>query len=190
MSQQDSFNPYRAPDVAIQATASMPPPPGETFWRDGDDLLCLRDTPFPAHCVKCGVAVRKDELKKRTFYWHAPGWYVLILVSILIYAIAAMIVRKRSSHVLGLCAQHRRRRNRFVLLAAGAFLVAPLLGFGVGGDLGFGLGLVVFLVMLIAGLIGARILVPRRMDERYARYKGVAPALLARLPSLPAALRG
>ncbi|MBB4128201.1 MFS family permease [Xanthomonas translucens] len=188
MSQQDSFNPYQAPDTAIQV-ASMPPLPGETLWRDGDDLLCVRDTPFPARCVKCGAALRNDELKKRTFYWHAPGWYVLILVSVVIYAIAALIARKRSSHVLGICAEHRRRRNRFVLLAAAAFVAGPLLGFAVGDEAGLWLGLAVFLAMLIAGMFGARILVPRRMDERYARYKGVAPAFLARLPTLPAALR-
>ncbi|WP_369978359.1 hypothetical protein [Xanthomonas bundabergensis] len=189
MSQQDSFNPYQAPDAVIQPATLPPPLPGEALWRDGKDLLCLRDTPFPAHCVKCGVALRNDELKKRTFYWHAPGWYVLILVSIVIYAIAALIARKRSSHVLGMCAEHRHRRNRFVLLTAGAFLAGPLLGFGVGGDLGLWLGVIVFLGMLIAGMIGARILVPRRMDERYARYRGVAPAFLARLPTLPPALR-
>ncbi|OAX54577.1 hypothetical protein [Xanthomonas graminis] len=187
MSQQDSFNPYRAPDSASQITPL--PPPDETLWRDGDDLLCLRDTPFPAHCVKCGVALRKDELNKRSFYWHPPGWYVLILVSIVIYAIAALVARKRSSHVLGLCAAHRRRRDRFILLTAGAFVAGPLLGFAVGDEAGLWLGLGLFLVMLVVGLLGARILVPRRMDERYARYKGVAPAFLARLPALPAALR-
>ncbi|UYB52608.1 hypothetical protein OCJ37_01175 [Xanthomonas sp. AM6] len=190
MAQQDSFNPYQAPGAAIQAATAPPPLPGEALWRDGNDLLCVRDTPFPAHCVKCGMALRNDELKKRTFYWHAPAWYALVLVSIVIYAIVAVIVRKRSGHMLGMCTAHRRRRNWFVLLAVGAFVAGPLLGFAVGGDAGFGLGLVVFLAMSVTGMIGARILVPRRMDERYARYKGVAPAFLARLPSLPPALRG
>ncbi|WP_267120774.1 hypothetical protein, partial [Xanthomonas sacchari] len=188
MTEQGSFNPYQAPSVA--SPSSLPPPlPGETLWRDGTDLLCLRDAPFPPHCVKCGAALGNDELKKRTFYWHAPGWYALILVSILVYAIAALVARKRSSHVLGMCAAHRRRRNRYILLIAGAFLVGPLLGFAVGGESGFWLGGAVFLVMLIWGMFGARILVPRRMDERYARYKGLAPAFLARLPALPPALR-
>ncbi|MDQ1091345.1 hypothetical protein QE400_000758 [Xanthomonas sacchari] len=188
MTEQGSFNPYQAPSVATPS--SQPPPlPGETLWRDGNELLCLRDTPFPPHCVKCGVALRNDELKKRTFYWHAPGWYVLILVSILVYAIAALVARKRSSHVLGMCAEHRRRRIRFILLGVGAFVAAPLLGFAIGGDLGFGVGTAVFLVMLIWGMFGARILVPRRMDERYARYKGLAPEFLARLPMLPPYLR-
>ncbi|WP_295957903.1 hypothetical protein [uncultured Xanthomonas sp.] len=139
--------------------------------------------------MKCGAPLGNDELKKRTFYWHAPGWYALILVSILVYAIAALVARKRSSHVLGMCAAHRRRRNRYILLIAGAFLVGPLLGVAVGGESGFWLGGAVFLVMLIWGMFGARILVPRRMDERYARYKGLAPAFLARLPALPPALR-
>jgi hypothetical protein len=68
-------------------------------------------------------------------------------------------------------------------------VAGPLLGFAVGNEAGIWLGLGLFLAMLVAGLLGARILVPRRMDERYARYKGVAPAFLARLPALPAALR-
>ncbi|MCI2244492.1 hypothetical protein L3067_07680 [Xanthomonas sp. PPL568] len=188
MTEQGSFNPYQAPSVAT--ASSLPPPlPGETLWRDGNEVLCLRDTPFPPHCVKCGVALRSDELKKRTFYWHAPGWYALILVSVVIYLIAALVARKRSSHVLGMCAEHRRRRNRFVLLSVGAFLAGPLLGFAAGDDLGWVVGPLVFLVMLIWGMLGARILVPRRMDERYARYKGLAPAFLSRLPALPPALR-
>ncbi len=121
------------------------------------------------------VALRNDELNKRTFYWHAPGWYVLILVSVVIYAIAALIACKRSSHVLGMCAAPRRRRNRFILLTAGAFVAGPLLGSAIGGEAGVWLGLGLFLVMLVVSLLGARILVPWRMDERYARYKGVAP---------------
>ncbi|WP_371184061.1 hypothetical protein [Xanthomonas sacchari] len=188
MAEQGSFNPYQAPSVA--SPSSLPPPlPGETLWRDGTDLLCLRDAPFPPHCVKCGAALQADELKQRTFYWHASGWYVLLLVNIMVYAVAALIARKRSSHMLGMCAAHRRRRNRFMLLTAGAFLVGPLLGFAVGGDLGLGLGVVVFLTMLIWGMVGARILVPRRIDQRYARYKGLAPAFLERLPMLPPYLR-
>jgi hypothetical protein len=186
--QQDAFNPYQAPDTAIEA-ADMPPLPGQTLWRDGEELLCLRDTPFPPHCVKCGAALRSDDMKSRTFYWHAPGWYALILVSILVYAIAALIARKRSSHLLGLCETHRRRRTGFILLTLGAFLAGPLLGIAIGDDLGWIVGTLVFLVMLIWGMFGARILVPRRIDERYARYKGVAPALLARLPVLPRGMR-
>ncbi|WP_353940068.1 hypothetical protein [Xanthomonas sacchari] len=188
MTEQGSFNPYQAPSVA--SPSSLPPPlPGETLWRAGGELVCLRDAPFPPHCVKCGAALQADELKQRTFYWHASGWYVLLLVNIVVYAVAALVARKRSSHMLGMCATHRRRRNRFMLLTAGAFLVGPLLGFAVGGDLGAGLGVVAFLTMLIWGMVGARILVPRRIDQRYARYKGLAPAFLERLPMLPPYLR-
>lgn len=191
---QDSFNPYRVPDAGAALPGSMPPLPDEALWRDGNELVCRRDAVLPPHCIKCDARLREDERKAHTFYWHTPWLLLLVLVSVLVYAIVAVIVRKRSAHLLGLCQAHRRRRAGFLSLMVGAVLVPPALGYAIGSatdaQTGTVAGIVLFLAMFVAGIRGARLLIPRRIDEGYARYRGVCDAFLARLPPLPPSLRG
>ena len=62
-------------------------------WREGNVLIVRKNVALPPRCVKCG-APAEGPLMKRTYYWHDPILYILILAGILIYAIVALIVRK------------------------------------------------------------------------------------------------
>lgn len=179
----EELNPYAAP----KALAEPPPVPGAAAdnsrcWRDGNELVAKPEADLPRFCVKCGQPAA--EYRERKFYWHSPWLYLLILVHIIIYAIVALIVRKRANHKVGLCEAHQKRRRAYMALAW--LSLVPLLGgFATGRGGMMLLGLLVWLVMLFWGLLGMQILKPKRIDEGLAVYRGVAPAFLAQLPRYP-----
>jgi hypothetical protein len=78
---------------------------------------------LPQLCVKCGAPADGKPVVK-TFYWHNPAFYLIILAGVLIYVIVAMIVRKSIRVSVPLCAQHAHRRSIAVTLA----WVLPLIG--------------------------------------------------------------
>lgn len=178
-----SFNPYSPPEARVDAWAQPVEGDGDVAWRDGKDLVVMRDKPLPRRCVKCNAHVT-GAVKPRKFYWHTPWLYLLILIGILLYAIIALIARKKSEHAVALCAEHARRRNRVILGAFGAFFLGLLVAFS-GTDY-FGLGILLFIVAILVGLFGARLLVARKMDDRYVRFRGASPAFLDSLPAFPA----
>ncbi|MGH8062515.1 MAG: hypothetical protein ACREO7_10965 [Pseudoxanthomonas sp.] len=177
----DALNPYAPPAASLQAEAVIAE---GKYWREGKQLVVRDQCKLPARCIKCGAAAPLAA-KPRKFYWHSPAWYLLILLSILIYAIAALIVRKKVEVTLGLCAGHSQRRKLgiaaclagiaggFVLLFAGLskdsspmMLAGPLL----------------VLAGIICGLVFGRLMTPARIDHDFARFNGCSPAFLALLP--------
>lgn len=176
----NEFNPYAAP--ASSAIDASPGGDDGTFWRDGDELLVRPGADLPKYCVKCGRPAR--EYRQRVFYWHSPWLYLLILLHMFIYVIVAVIVRKPAAHRVGLCLEHGRRRRNFVVMAW-LSLVPLAAGFLAGGAAMISLGMLAFVVLLLWGLLGMRILNPRRIDTELAVYRGAATAFLARLPRYP-----
>lgn len=178
----NEFNPYAAPQSAALAPPLERSAGPENCWRDGPDLLARPHADLPCYCVKCGEPAA--DYRKRSFYWHSPWLYLLILVQMLVYLVVALIVRKQGHHQVGLCATHQGQRRRFILMAWLSLL--PLFGgFVVESGPALLLGLLAFFVMLFWGLIGMRILKPRRITSELAVYSGVSPRLLARLPHYP-----
>ena len=174
MHETNAFNPYAAPQSAVLPPALERSGGTEDCWRDGPDL--------PRYCVKCGEPA--VDYRKRSFYWHSPWLYLLILLQMIIYLIVALIVRRQGQHQVGLCAAHQRQRRHFMLMAWLSPL--PLIaGFVLETATTVLLGSLAFFVMLFWGLIGMRILKPRRITRELAVYGGVSPRLLARLPRYP-----
>jgi hypothetical protein len=174
-----SFNPYAAPESNLSAQGSG----GSRCWRVGPGLLfVMPSSDLPPRCVKCNEpAVRPVKLRK--MYWHSGAWYLLILLNILIYAIAAMAVRKRVDISPGLCQAHARRRAWFVF---GAFAAIIVLVFGglvmisTNGQLA-AVMLILGIIAMFVGAIGSRIITPIHIDERGARFKGCSEAFLQSL---------
>ncbi|QWP77340.1 hypothetical protein J5226_02740 [Lysobacter sp. K5869] len=178
-----TFNPYEAPQSAF-ADTSTESDDRHGPWRDGADLIALRDSHLPGRCVKCN-APGKTRLKK-IYYWHSAWWLLLILFNLLVYALAAMIVRKKCRLEASLCERHARHRSRLIaaaLACLGGFALA--LGLGIANDSGpllLAAGLMM-LVGIVVGVIAGRTLYPKRITERYARFGGGGREFLATLPA-------
>src|SRR5689334_10194557 len=87
---------------AINASASWS---SDGVWRQNDGLVMHRAATLPDRCIKCNRPANGRVLTKR-FAWHHPAWYLLIFAGLLIYAIAALIVRKQVVLHLPLCDEH------------------------------------------------------------------------------------
>jgi hypothetical protein len=177
------FNPYEAPKAEVAPSSGFRET-GAGLWRNGSLLVMRKDAWLPDRCVKCNAPAEARRLR-RNLSWHAPGWYILVLFNVLIYLIAALIVRKTARIEIGLCQGHWFRRRRAIAVG----WVAVLAGMGMffyglsTAEPGMSLvgGLVAFFG-LITGVVGSQTVVATRIDETYAWLKKVHPAFLAELP--------
>lgn len=170
-------NPYAPPTVGGYYDV---PAEGE-LYRDGKILIVRDGAAFPDRCVRCNRPAQGFRLK-RTFYWHPQVWYLLILVSILIYAIVAMIIRKKATLEIPICPEHRSRRRTFTGLAFLAPLALCIGGGVLARDL---LGLwiaVAVLVAIVFGILASQLLTPDRIEDEWAYLKGAHQDFLAELP--------
>lgn len=182
------INPYAAPetDVAIGAVVAVPDE-GEGLWRDGGLLVMDKTASLPERCVVCNAPASGRPLRRR-LAWHAPGWYLLVLFNLLVYAIAALVVRKKADIRVGLCEAHRARRRTWMAVAWLLTLAAVILPFLlaiISADAGLVGMLLILPLILIAGLIGilgTRVVYARRIDSTFAWIGGVSPEFLAALP--------
>lgn len=127
--------------------------------------------------------------KPKTFSWHHPGWYLLILPGLLIYVVVGTLMSKRAKISIGLCQAHRARRRNFGLAAFALMLVGLGALFGAvaaeeGSYLGLISGVSLFAAVMLA-VFGTRVLYPDRIDRNEARLKGCGDVFLASLPSEP-----
>src|SRR6185369_3413944 len=124
-------------------------------------------------------------VKIRKLYWHAPGWYALILLNLLIYLIVALCVRHKAQVAAGLCPVHRQRRDARILigwLGTLGGIAAAVWGGYASYPAVLIAGLVLFLVGLIVGAFGTRIVTPTHMDGRVVTLSGCGESFLASLP--------
>ena len=162
-------------------------------WQDGIRLVVPKDGPLPMRCVKCNGPAAPEFTWRKTLYWHTPALYILIVFpGLLIYAIVALIVRKRSRVEAGLCELHGRKRRKRILIGwlialAGAASIAGAFWAGsqqnnLAGILALA-GIVLLLTSLVWALVAVRVLWPSQIDARYAWLNGACPEYLQSLPS-------
>jgi hypothetical protein len=152
--------------------------------REGRDLIVWRGGTLPPYCVKCGMAAHQQPVQRK-FYWHSPLLYLTILASLLIYAIIALIVRKRFDLGVPLCESHFRQRRIWMSVAAALMLMAfPALILGITYDYPIA-GILVCLATLLGGAIlwsaVAPILRPRRITDEMAVFRGAHESFFGRL---------
>lgn len=146
-------------------------------------FVVSRDTILPPQCVKCGNPATEPWLRK-TFYWHHPGFYVL-LISPLIYVIVALIVNKKVALWVPLCGAHKKMRSA-LLWTAGILLVGciplPVALGSNGDDSAVTLAICLGIAMFIAGgicLACSSLLRPTYIGAQAAEFTGACPAFLA-----------
>jgi hypothetical protein len=177
-------NPY-APSRASLAGALATPAAGSGgIWRDGSVLVLAADATLPHRCVKCNEPAQTPT-KERKVYWHSSWVYLLIILNVLIYAVVALILRKKAVIAPGLCAHHKARRRVWLALVwamvmAGLALVC--MGIGQGSPPAGFSGLLLMLTSVLLAMFVARILRPQRIDVRYVRLKGCGGQFLESVP--------
>jgi hypothetical protein len=156
----------------------------QPLQRQGRDLIVWKGATLPPYCVKCGIVSHQQPVERK-FYWHSPLLYLTILAGVLVYAIVAMIVRKRFDLAVPLCDSHFRLRRIWLSVSAALMLVAfPALFVGLSMDYP-GTGIVVCLATLLGGAIAwssvAPILRPTRITEEMAVFRGAHESFFGRL---------
>ena len=154
------------------------------MWREGKVLVMRKGGDFPDRCIKCNAASVAPKRRYR-LGWHSPWWYLLILLAILLYAIVAMIVRKKATIHVGLCERHQKRVVLGRIVGWGGFaveLALVLLSVSTGNPNYALAALGLALPWLIAAMVINRLVLPVRIDDRYVRLKGCGPDFLRSLP--------
>ena len=142
----------------------------------------------PGTCAVCGLASQPMPISK-TIYWHST-WLYLLVFNLLVYAIAAVILRYKIVCQFELCEEHQRRRTRAIrqawivipLALISPFLLAQILS-------GEFLGFVVLLFVLgivfscLFGHYRSRVIWSVGMTKDYAWFGGVSKEYLTSLPT-------
>ena len=163
-----------------------PQPTSATVWRDGKSLVAAAGVSLPACCARCNGAVSKPPIK-RTLYWHQSWIYLLILLSILIYIIVAIIVRKKAVAYIPLCDAHRRQRWMFIAVSWVLALLGPVvmvIALGSVNPSGWEelLGLIIFVAGTVLGLWKGRLVATRKIDGDKVWINGFCREYLDGLP--------
>ena len=177
-------SPTQVLGYAGPATGQMNP--GFGVWREGKQLVIIQGAELPDACVLCGGHTNGRRLT-RSYSWHNP-WIFIILLSPLIYIIVALIVRKSIKLSVPICEAHLKRRAWMIAVAWLTFVGGIVAGVVLGQDkryvdIGFAVGLFGFVGALIIGLIGSRLMTPKFIDKRIAKFGGVSENYLSGLPS-------
>jgi hypothetical protein len=177
--QTADVNPKRA--TALESDR-VPP----AICATGNLLLVPRGLVLPARCVKCGNA-SSEPWPRITFSWHHPGYYCFIISPIL-YAIVALIVRKTIKLSVPLCKAHKSIRKKRLLMATvlliGCIPLPTALGVYVGNDNADIVAICLGIAMFISGLFFlafASPMKPTRISSVSAEFQGVCPEFLAGL---------
>jgi hypothetical protein len=162
------------------------PPPSHglaNIWRNKSLLVMTKEAPLPGRCIKCNTYT--DETLKRKLTWHHPALYLLIFISILIYVVVALVVRKTATVNIGFCPEHLAARRKNVAITWGLG-VLTILSFVVGAmleDFTFVFAaMALILATAIYGIVTLRVVVPTKIDEHFVWLKGVNADYLQEFP--------
>jgi len=158
--------------------------PSGSFWRAGRNLVCSINTTLPKRCVKCNTATEAKQIK-RNLCWHHPLISLLILVNILVYAVVAMIVRKRAVALISVCPQHRKMRRNAILTSWALVIGGPVvLIAGAANQSGWiaAAGGVLFVAGITYGIVRGRLVTAKKIDKEFLWLSGCGPEFLAAFP--------
>lgn len=126
------INPYAAPQHEV-VVSPLPVETSGGVWRDGKLLVMHKQAVLPDRCVKCNQPAG-GRRRKRSLSWHHPGYFLLVLASVLVYVIMALVVRQTAKIEIGMCEIHRRKRWQAIATSWLLVLIGILAIFG-GGSL-------------------------------------------------------
>ncbi len=146
---------------------------------------------LPNRCVKCGAAPNEPWLDL-TFFWHHPALY-LLLINPLIYLIVSLVVGKKVTLAVPLCAAHKQIRKKrlwtgWLLLIACIPLPAAMAAY-IGNDAASTLAVWLGIALFLCGiglLLAARPLRATHIGQASAEFSGACPDVLDAMEQAPA----
>ena len=194
-------SPLQPPPMPPQTLAYASPPMGAVgaAWRQGNQLVTPREVDLGDVCVKCGAPAEGWRWNK-TLYWISSVYILLIFVpfGLIILLIVYLAARKSAKVSAGLCPEHRKRRQTGMIittllaLAGGVGLVAGIqvAAESRSSDPPIGVlvvlaGIVLLIASVVTGTTMARVLSPKKMDDRYAWFRGAGNGYLRTLNTVP-----
>ena len=159
-------------------------------WRSGDLLVAPVGATLPDRCVRCNAAAAKRV--RRRFSWHTPIYYWLILTGFLPYLFVALLVSRRATFEVPLCADHFAKNQKLKLLVLPPLLLGGwMVYWGILHDAGALVilpGFAVLFLALVPALMANGIVKPKRIDRSHAWLKGASAPYLDSLPVGPSLL--
>lgn len=179
-------NPYAPPQAVVEER------PQADCAREGKWAVVATGSDLPPRCIVCNAPARLP-VKKVRVSWHNPWIYVLLLVNILVYVIAAVIARKSADLHVGLCEQHTARRRLRVGICLG--LAAACLAWGgiqgvTDPESDYGLPIALSLLPLLVSYFVGRRVYASRITQEYVRIGGCKEPFLASLGRDQPGVRG
>jgi hypothetical protein len=162
------------------------PPPSHNFntvWRSNALLVMTKQASLPNRCIKCNAPT--GERLRRKLQWHHPALYLLILVSLLVYWVVAMVVRKTAVVNFGLCEEHGESRKLSMIitvLLAFVAILSSIAGVQFESPLLFLVGIGLVIAAAIYGSLTIRVVTPTKIDEHFVWIKGADTSYLQEFP--------
>ncbi|HTN74874.1 MAG TPA: hypothetical protein VL096_06490 [Pirellulaceae bacterium] len=184
------LNPYAPPPIIAEAVPLMAQMvPGDGLWRQDKLLVMRKDALLPDRCVKSNQPTKRR--LKRNLVWY-PKWLLITLLGgWLPYVILVLVLQKKATIQIGLTEEWLSRRWQRIGIAWGLVLLGFALFAGgiamldqvevLGGVMMLS---AIFMLLggAIYGLMSARMVYPKKIDDRFVWLQGVAPEYLAELP--------
>jgi hypothetical protein len=173
--------------IFVQRLKEGAAPPGGNVWRDGREFVLGKETKMPDRCIKCNAPATGGRLKRR-FYWHPPGYYLLLLAIPLIYVLFALFITKRATVEIGVCERHRRQR---IWTIAGSWMavIAGIAVFPVAMmnnlEWAVPIGCVLVAGGIAYGVLRSPLVAPSKIDDQFVWLRGGGTAFLESLPEWP-----
>lgn len=194
-----ALNPYAPPQSNLQSPVAAPAAqlsPSAGVWRSGDLLVMQKGMSLPSRCLVCNQPASVQNPKK--LYWHNPGLYLLLFIGgPLVYAIGALVARKKADVALPFCAEHEAKRKKAtttgtLLIVFGLVLMlgscTQIEGSGDTFVLMAGIGFLLLVAGAIVLSVGANPVLPKKIDDYYVWLRKVGSTYLATLPPAPPGL--
>lgn len=182
-------------------------------WREGNLFVLRSGGLCPLRCVKCNAPITQ-RWHETTYYWRHPVWYLILLTHVLSYGlpappgvpigwliigsmlvllVAELVLRRKISFAVSLCATHERKMwlTNLGLLAClflglGLMLWASMLSVDIPSVRYFGGALMG--LAIVGSLSHAPILKLtnpwKKVDKELVYFKGCGMAFLASLPTV------
>lgn len=183
-----TINPYAAPQALIVPRRVGEHPADQGAWRSGKLLVVAAGAELPDRCAKCGAPA--DGYRRRVrLAWHHPALFLGLIWGLLPYALLAILLTKRMTVHVGVCARHMDKRRKTIWLSWAGALAGVVVAFAAAASDGsgalFAAAAVLFIGSIAYGVFASRQVVAKKIDKQFAWVRGACPQYLSTLPEFP-----